>query len=152
MQPFSTRCNSGTSPDPVPADPARLRFFCDESVLGLGKALERARSDVIHPGHRLLPEVPTGTLDPDWMPIIAARGLVVIDRDRRIRTKLAERESFRAHRLKVVWLAGKRDLGTWDQLALVVRQWPAIERLLVERPDGPWFMALSSDGLREIPV
>ena len=67
-----------------------LRFFVDETSLGLGKALAIARHDVVHPGHPDLPSVPRGTLDPDWMPIVSAMGLVVISRDKRIRTKPAE--------------------------------------------------------------
>jgi hypothetical protein len=69
------------------ADPGKPRFFFDESVLGVAKAIARARRDVVHPGHRLLPSIPPGTLDPVWMPIVADLGLVVIARDRRIRTR-----------------------------------------------------------------
>ncbi|WP_417852084.1 PIN-like domain-containing protein [Blastococcus tunisiensis] len=62
----------------------------DESALGLGKALTAARSDTVHVGHPLVPECPYGTLDPDWMPAVAARGLIAIGRDRRMRTRPAE--------------------------------------------------------------
>jgi len=58
----------------VPADPERLRFFVDESALGLGKALERARDDVVCAGHPLVPEVSLGTEDTAWMPAVSARG------------------------------------------------------------------------------
>jgi hypothetical protein len=44
----------------MPPDPANLRFFVDESILGVGKALAIARTDVIHTGHPLIPEVPLG--------------------------------------------------------------------------------------------
>jgi hypothetical protein len=30
-----------------------MRFYVDERALGLGKALEAARKDTIHPGHKL---------------------------------------------------------------------------------------------------
>lgn len=40
-----------------------LRYFADESVLGLGLALARLRPDTVHPGHPLLPQVPLGALD-----------------------------------------------------------------------------------------
>jgi len=39
--------------------------YVDESALGLGKALEAARRDTVHAGHKLIPECPLGVLDPD---------------------------------------------------------------------------------------
>ncbi|MEU8270914.1 hypothetical protein AB0B89_27610 [Sphaerisporangium sp. NPDC049002] len=67
-----------------------MRFFVDETSLGVGRALALLRRDVIHTNHRLIPEVPLDTLDDDWIPEVAARELVVITRDKRIRTKSSE--------------------------------------------------------------
>jgi hypothetical protein len=67
-----------------------LRWFVDESALGLGKLLARGRDDVIYAGHPDLPEIPLGTLDVRWMPIVAERGWVAIRRDRRIHTRPLE--------------------------------------------------------------
>lgn len=54
-------------------------YFTDENALGLGKLLRRSgRDDVLYPGHDELPEVPLGTLDLDWMPVVAERNLVVL--------------------------------------------------------------------------
>ena len=136
----------------MPADPARVRFFVDESALGLGKALAIARDDVIHTGHPLIPEVPLGALDTVWIPEVSGRRLVVIARDRHIRTKPAERALLRAHRLRVLWIGGRRDLATWDYLVRVVRHWDAIEEALDTRGAGPWFVAINQHGLLEIPV
>lgn len=127
-----------------------LRFFVDESALGVAKALEIARHDVVHPGHRLIPDVPLGTLDPDWMPVVAQRGLVVISRDRRIRTKPAELEAFRAHGLRAFWIAGKRDLSTWDALVRLVRRWHELEEVIRLRGPGPWFYSVTDERVREI--
>jgi hypothetical protein len=55
-----------------------VRFYVDESALGLGKTLTAARKDVIHVGHPLIPECPYGTVDDVWMPAIAARGLIAM--------------------------------------------------------------------------
>lgn len=72
-----------------------LVYFTDENTLGLGKLLRRSgRSDVLYPGHDGLPEVPTGTLDLDWMAVIARLDLVVVTRDRRIRTRPAELRAY----------------------------------------------------------
>ena len=134
----------------MPADEARLRFFFDESALGVSKALEIARSDVVHTGHRLLPEVPFGTLDTEWMPVVAGKNLAVIARDRRIRTKPAELGQMMSHGLRVFWLAGKKDLSSWDALVRLVRRWGDNERTMRDRPEGPWFMAVTDTHIREL--
>lgn len=136
----------------MPIDPQSLRFFVDESALGLGKALTIARRDVIHAGHPLIPEVPLGALDPTWMPEIGARDLAVISRDKRIRTKPAELALLKQHGLRVFWIAGSRDLSTWDYLVRVVRRWTEIERALTEKGPGPWFLAINDTRLTEIPL
>ncbi len=134
------------------ADRHQLRFYVDESALGLGKALEAARKDTIHVGHKLIPECPAGVLDPDWIAAVAARDLIVIARDRRIRTKPQELERFREAGLRVFWIAGKHDLPTWGWLSRLVRHWEAMERTIEERGPGPWFYAVNDGGLREIVV
>ncbi len=134
------------------ADPANLRFFVDENSLGVGKALAIARRDVIHTGHPLIPEAPLGALDPDWIPEVAGRGLAVIGRDRRILTKPAEIALLRQHRLRVFWVAGKRDLSNWDYLVWLVRRWNNIERVLQDRGQGPWFMAIYETKISELHV
>lgn len=136
----------------MPADPASLRFFADESVLGLGKALTIARRDVIHTGHPLIPEVPYGTLDPDWIPAVATRGLIVIARDRRIRTKPAELALLNEHGLRVFWIAGKKDLATWDYLVRVVKRWDEIEEKIAANGPGPWFVAIQETRLSDITL
>jgi PIN like domain len=72
------------------AGSVRPAWFVDETSLGLGKMLAIARDDVLDPGHYGLPSVPAGTLDTVWMPTVAGMNLVVISRDKRIRTKPAE--------------------------------------------------------------
>ncbi len=136
----------------MPADPTQLRLFVDESALGLGKVLAMARRDVVHTGHPLIPEVPLGTVDPVWIPAIAGRDLTVIARDKRIRTKPGELELLREHGLRVFWIAGKRDLTTWDALGRLVRRWADIEKALAENGPGPWFVAVNEARIVEIRV
>lgn len=110
----------------------------DESALGLGKELEATRNDTVYAGHPLIPECPLGTSDPDWMSAVATRDLVVIVRDRRIRTKPVERAQFRATSLRVFWIAGKRDQSTrqWlTRLERIGRQWSG-PSLRVDRARG----------------
>jgi len=136
----------------VTADRDHLRFYVDESALGLGKALEAARRDTVHAGHKLIPECPLGVLDTDWIPAVAARSLIVIARDRHIRTRPQELERFREAGLRVFWIAGKRDMSTWGWLSRLVQHWTAIERIIVERGDGPWFYAVNEQSVREMDV
>jgi hypothetical protein len=134
------------------AGPTALRWFVDETSLGLGKMLAIARTDVVHPGHYLLPSVPPGTTDVDWMPIVAGMSLVVISRDKKIRTKPAEVAAFRAAGLRVFWLAGKKDLSNWDSIKLVIKWWDRMEEIVADRGGGPWFQAVSDGAIREFTV
>jgi hypothetical protein len=120
----------------MPAVASMVRFYVDESALGLGKTLAAARKDTIHCGHPLIPGCPLGTLDPDWMPIVAQRGLVVIGRDKRIRSRPGERELLRDHGLRMFRVGGSQDLSTWDWLGRFVRHWPAIDEVVATRPRG----------------
>jgi hypothetical protein len=134
------------------ADPESLRFYVDESALGLGKSLAWARKDTIHAGHQLIPECPVGTLDIDWIPAVAERDLIVIGRDKRIRTKPQELVLLRDAGLRVFWIAGKKDMSTWDWLVRLVRNWDGMEREVIARGSGPWFYAINDGGLKEIPL
>lgn len=78
-------------------------YFTDANALGLGKLLTRAgRQDVVYPGHPGLPDVRVGTPDLDWIPIVARLGLIVVTRDRRIRTRPAELRAHWEHGLRSV--------------------------------------------------
>ncbi len=134
------------------AGPTGLRWFVDETSMGLGKMLAIAREDVAHPGHYDLPSVPTGTIDTVWMPIVAAMDLVVISRDKRIRTKPAELAAFRAAGLRVFWIAGKKDLSNWENLKLMVKCWDRMDEIVRDRGAGPWFQAVSDGAIREFAV
>lgn len=132
-----------TSPRPV--------YFTDENALGLGKLLRRSgRDDVLHPGHEDLPEVPLGTLDLDWMPIVAARGLIVITRDRRIRTRPAELRAYLEHGIRSVWIGAKQDLGPRAQVELFIEHESRLRREITKRGPGPWALAMSPSGVRPL--
>lgn len=131
---------------PVGAGPV---YFTDENTLGLGKLLSRSgREDVLYPGHEALPEVPLGTPDLDWMPAIAMRGLVVVTRDRRIRTRPAELRAYWEHGIRSVWLGAKQDLGPLDQLELFLNHETRLQREIIKRGAGPWALAMSPSGIR----
>ncbi len=134
------------------ADPENLRFYFDESALGIGKTVCMARKDTVHVGHPLIPECPLGSLDPDWIPAVAARNLIVIGRDRHIRTRPEEYRQLRDAGLRVFRIGGKRDQPTWEWLKRLIRYWDSMEDIVANRGVGPWFYVINSNGIVERPV
>lgn len=126
-------------------------FFADENTLGFAKILQRSgRTDILSPGHDRLPEVPLGTPDLDWMPLVGARGFIVVTRDRRIRTRPAELAAYRQHGIRSVWLGAKRDMRPDEQAELFLRFEERIVRQIIKRGAGPWALALTLTGPRPI--
>lgn len=123
------------------------RYFADESVLGLGMALARLRPDTVHPGHPLLPEVPLGATDEEWIPVVAARGVIAIGRDKRLRTRPGERQAIVTAGLRYVWIGGKRDETSWDWMRRLARYWDDIEENAAELGVGPWFLTVNQTGV-----
>lgn len=126
------------------------RFFVDENDLALGKALANGHPGVVYPGHPDLPEVPRGSRDDDWLPIVSQKALVVITRDNRIRYRRVEKERWVAFRVRGFALTGKRSQSTQDSLALLQRWWTTIDRTVDERPSGPWMYSVTSERVREL--
>lgn len=132
-----------TRPGPV--------YFTDENVLGLGKLLRGSgRNDVLYPGHPDLPEIPLGALDLDWMPIVAERELIVVTRDRRIRTRPAELRVYLQHGIRSVWIGAKQDLGPRAQVELFLEHESRLRREIIKRGPGPWALAMSPPGVRPL--
>ncbi len=129
-----------------------LRFFVDENMLAVGYALAAVREDVAYPGHPLLPEVPRGTLDTDWLPIVGAGGydLAVFTRDKGIQRKTGEAIALRDHGVRMFVLTGKRDLTAWEKLDLLVRSWPRIEKSVATNGAGPWAQRVTAAGVRDL--
>ena len=84
------------------------------------------------------------------MPIVASKGLVVIGRDQKIRTRPGERELLRDNGLRVFRIGGKQDKSSWDWLTRMVRYWDDMEQVVADRPDGPWFYLVNQTGLSEV--
>lgn len=128
-------------------------YFTDENTLGLGKLLRRSgRDDVLYPGHEALQDVPLGTLDLDWMPIVAERGLIVVTRDRRIRTRPAELRAYLEHGIRSVWIGAKQDMGPQDQFELFIQHEHRLQREITKRGPGPWALAMSPSGVRPLKL
>jgi hypothetical protein len=128
------------------------RFFVDENDLALGKALAEEHGDVVYPGHPDLPEVPRGALDDEWLPVVGAKRLIVITRDRRIRYRPAEKLAWVEHQVRGFVLTGKKSQTTSDSQAILDLHWAAIESLADDEPDGPWMRSVTESGLRRIDL
>lgn len=85
------------------ADLARVRFYVDEQLAGLGLGLMALRSDVVVASHPPITDFPRD--DPDWIPEVAAQGWVVITNDKHIRTRPGEAEVALQTGLRCVHLA-----------------------------------------------
>lgn len=126
-------------------------YFTDENLLGFGKLLRRrGRDDVFFPGLPELPEIPLGTPDLKWMPLVAAKGLVVITRDKHIRSRPAELRAYLEHGIRSVWMGAKQDLGPIAQVELFLTHEARLRREIIKRGAGPWALALSVSGVRPL--
>jgi hypothetical protein len=136
----------------MPARP-RAVYFADENALGLGKLLRRGgREDVLYPGHEDLPEVPLGTQDLDWMKVIARRNLIVLTRDRRIRSRPAELRQYTELGIRSVWIGAKQDLSAQAMVELFLKHESRLQREATKRGPGPWALAMSTSGVRPLNV
>lgn len=97
----------------------------DQDLLGLAKLLVQLRSEVTYPGdpggvvhRRQRPPSPTNVGDPDveWIPVVAARGWLIISRDGKIQTRYAEIAAVRDNNAGMVRLVGEAGHSTWHQL------------------------------------
>ncbi|WP_397196064.1 PIN-like domain-containing protein [Nocardioides rotundus] len=119
--------------------------------MGLGKLLRRAGlADVVYPGHEDLPEVPVGTPDLDWMPVVARRNLVVLTRDKRVRTRPAELRAYWEHGIRSVWIGAKQDLGPRQQVELFLQHEKRLQREITQRGPGPRALAMNPSGVRPL--
>lgn len=70
--------------------------------------------------------------DCDWIPDIAARGWIIITKDKNIRRDTLELRAVMASRARYFTL-GKADRSATEMVAIVLRHRPTIERLVQHR-------------------
>jgi hypothetical protein len=128
------------------------RFFVDENDLALGRVLDAQHGNVVYPGHPDLPEVPRGALDDEWLPVVAAKGLVVITRDKKIRYRPAEKRAWIEHGVRGFVLTGKKSQTTADSQAILDRHWATIEAAVDGEPEGPWMRSVTEREVRTITL
>lgn len=140
--------------------PAQVRFYVDADLLGLAKVLVQMRADVTFPSdpggtlrRRIRPPCAierVSTPDPEWIPFVASQGWLIITRDKRIQSRIAERVAVLRTGARMVNLAGPDAGDTWRQLEIVMINWRRIEQLL-DAP-GPFIYSASRTTLRPIEL
>jgi len=140
--------------------PAQVRFYVDADILGLGKVLAGLRTDVTHPGdpglvlhrrHRAAcPVTSPRAEDPEWIPVVAAAGWLVITRDRHILEHRREIEAVVEHRACLVALSAPDATTTWTQLETVMCQWRGIDELAAL--PGPFIYRATRTSLQKLDL
>lgn len=122
-------------------------IFFDRSVpRSVADALARIRGDVMW----LEPEFPHDTPDEVWLAEAGARGWIVVTRDRRIRTRPAEREAIVRNGVGAFVLLQRRPMSAADVLDVVVANLGAMERCDRETPRPYIFSVSRAAGIRRI--
>lgn len=103
--------------------------------------LRAERSDV----RWLEDEFPSNTPDTEWLPKVGAWGWLVISRDKKIRTRPAERHEILANGVGCFFLASKRNLPKAEMIALVRKTLPEMERIFASAP-RPFIYTIDSRG------
>jgi PIN domain-containing protein len=132
------------------AELSAIRYVVDENTLALGKVMAELRDDTavigLPPVDQLLRR---GMNDIEWIPVVGARGWVVITIDHHLRTRPYEAHLALKHGLKCVNLRGAGNLSRWAQLVRLIRHWEALDEFVIARPDGPWWLSVTKTGRRE---
>lgn len=133
------------TPPPLPD----ARFFVDEDLSGLGLALMRLRRDVVLGGR------PPASLvfpkdDPDWIPVVAQLGLIVITNDRHIRTRPGEADTALQFGLRCVHLRPRvKNPTQWDFLLQLTGHWSHVEAL--QAATGPIWLQVRGTTHTQLP-
>ena len=140
--------------------PADVRFYLDADLLGLARVLAGLRHDVTYPGDpgalihkRSRPPCPItspAVKDTQWIPEVAARGWLIITRDRHIQEHHLEIAAVREHRARMVALTAADAGSVFAQLEVVMSRWRDIERCVAEPP--PFIYAATRTTMRSIPL
>lgn len=139
---------------------AHVRFYVDADIRGLGLILGPLRNDVTYPADpgalihkRQRPPCPvttTDVLDEDWIPIVAARGWLIITRDSKIIENRNEINAVRENGAKMVALNQEDAKTKWGQLEVFMTRWRDIEPLT--REPGPFIWRASRTAITTIPL
>ncbi|HTT50870.1 MAG TPA: hypothetical protein VMH35_05695 [Streptosporangiaceae bacterium] len=139
---------------------AQVRFYVDADIRGLGLILGALRNDLTYPADpgaviykRKRPECPitsTDVLDQEWIPVVAARGWLIITRDSKIIENRNEINAVRENGAKMVALNQQDARTKWGQLEVFMTRWRDIEPLTAE--PGPFIWRASRTAMTQISL
>jgi hypothetical protein len=139
---------------------AQVRFYVDADIRGLGLILADLRNDLTYPADpgavihkRQRPPYPiasTDVLDEDWIPVVAARGWLIITRDSKIIENRNEINTVRESGAKMVALNQQGARTKWGQLEVFMTRWRDIEPLTAE--SGPFIWRASRTAMTPISL
>ncbi len=131
----------------------RIRgLFIDENLIGVGRQLARlqAAGTVLWVGHPEVPHLPLGTRDEDIFSAIGSGGLNLffVTRDRKIRTRPAERKRFFESRVRALIVTGANRTQS-QTYELILKHWDEVVEIEAST-EGPCAFAINSRGVREL--
>lgn len=88
-----------------------------------------------------------GAADTAWLPIVGQAGLVVLTRDKRIRSRPLERQALLDHGVRACFLTSGGSLSLFEQLRLWLKYWNDIEALVKAQPP-PWLARVNRSGVK----
>lgn len=139
--------------------PAAVRYYFDEDVLGVAKVLAALRPDVSFPGdpgatvqRRTRPPspIPRGAKDDEWIPVVAARGWLIVTRDSAIQRHPSLVRAVITSGARMVALSGAEAIGTWAQLEVVMSGWRRLESLSGRA--GPFVVTMTRTSMRDVTL
>lgn len=126
--------------------------FIDENIIPVGVRLAALSEvgTVLYPGHRDIPELPTGSEDVDILKVLGERygHLIFITRDKRIRYKKKERHSLIEAGIRTVVIASRKNLSPEAIYQLILQHWDKIATIH-ESESGPCIYGLTQSGVHK---
>jgi hypothetical protein len=119
-----------------------LTFFFDENIpLGIVVALRALNHHVAHAYEHGM----KGALDPAVFEFVAAKGWVLVTRDKKIRRKPHERFAYLAAGIGIFIYTGSAERTLDEQMVHILRTMPEIEKL-ANRTGPPYIYGISDQG------
>lgn len=112
----------------------RRRFFFDASLVGVARKVAQDHPCITYPGNGTWP-LTQRARDQDWLELVAERNLCALVRDKRLRSRPAERYALERFRVRVVNITVRQNLTAGGYAELLERYWADLESVLVDPPD-----------------
>jgi len=111
-----------------------MTYFFDNNLSPkIAKILDIMDVDAIHLRDRFDPSTP----DEEWLREAGKCGWVVVTLDKKIRSRVAEREAYKQYGVVLVVIYEKyMRLPKWNQIVWMLTRWPKIEEAVKEARQG----------------